>query len=143
MNGIPSLDIFFWILSCSDQMQSYYVLREVIMMKQVLMVLKIRSRINIPLQRDANCIIITCLTKGPYRTPVHTDREVKLEEGLLTYIRHNITFTQLDIPRNINTHNTDLQLESTQTGTNTSPQQTYTYHHKTQHHHTTQHQMQT
>ena len=43
-------------------------------------------------------------------TPIRTDGVVKLGGGLLTYIRHNITFTHLDNPKNINTHNTELQL---------------------------------
>ena len=30
--------------------------------------------------------------------------------GLLIYIKHNITFTDLNIPSNINTHNTELQM---------------------------------
>ena len=34
-------------------------------------------------------------------TPIRTDRVVKLRGGLLTYIRHNITFTHLDVPKNI------------------------------------------
>ena len=36
---------------------------------------------------------------------------MKLGGELLTYIGHNITFTHVDIPRNINAHNTELQLK--------------------------------
>ena len=46
----------------------------------------------------------------PDYTHIRTDRQGKLGGGLLTYIRHNITFTNLPIPSHINTHNTELQL---------------------------------
>ena len=55
-------------------------------------------------------------------TPIRTYIVVKLGGGLLTYIRYNITFTHLDIPKT-STHTTQNYSwsESTQTGTNTSP----------------------
>ena len=39
----------------------------------------------------------------PNYTVIHTDRVGKLSQGLLTYIKHNITFIDLNIPTNINT----------------------------------------
>ena len=46
-----------------------------------------------------------------------TDRLGKLV-GLLTYIKHNITFTDLNIPTNINTHNTELEMVRIHTNKN-------------------------
>ena len=46
----------------------------------------------------------------PNYTPICTSRVGKLGKGLLTYIKHNITFTDLNIPTIINTHNTVLQM---------------------------------
>ena len=43
-------------------------------------------------------------------TAVHTDRLHKAGGGLITLIRDNITFTTIDIPSTINTHNTELQM---------------------------------
>ena len=43
-------------------------------------------------------------------TTVRADRLHKAGGGLITLIRHNITFNTTDIPSTINTHNTELQM---------------------------------
>ena len=48
--------------------------------------------------------------KIPHYTTIHTDREHKQGEGLITLIKDDITFTNLYIPKAINTYNTELQL---------------------------------
>ena len=53
-------------------------------------------------------------------TSIWTDRDGKLGWGLLTYIMQNLTFTDLNIPTNINTHNTELEMVRIHTGKHTS-----------------------
>ena len=48
--------------------------------------------------------------KIPHYTTIHTGREHKQGGGLITLIKDDITFTNINIPKSINTHNTELQL---------------------------------
>ena len=48
-------------------------------------------------------------TKIPQYTNILTYREHKLGGGLITLIKDDITFTNINIPNAISTHNTELQ----------------------------------
>ena len=63
-----------------------------------------------------NSLLRICLDS--FRILIYRMKPSALEGGLLTYIRHNITFTHLDNLRNINTHNTELQLVKIHTNRN-------------------------
>ena len=67
-------------------------------------------------QRDINPIQETkltqkaCTPKIPRYTTIRTDREHTRGGGLITLIKEDITFTNINIPKVINTHKTKLQL---------------------------------
>ena len=48
--------------------------------------------------------------KIPHYTTIRTDREHKKGGGLITLFKDDITITNINIPKAINTHNTELQL---------------------------------
>ena len=48
--------------------------------------------------------------KIPHYTTIRTDRAHKQGGGLISLITDDITFTNISIPKAINTHNTELQL---------------------------------
>ena len=48
--------------------------------------------------------------KIPHYTTIRTDREYKQGGRLITLIKDDIIFTSINIPKEINTHNTELQL---------------------------------
>ena len=53
---------------------------------------------------------LTQKAKTPKYTTIHTDREHKQGGWLITLIKDDITFTNINIHNAINTHNTELQL---------------------------------